>query len=102
MKDRFVIFTSWIELHWLALVVFMVCLMLGFVCVVFFSWSYGYWSNGLYGTKFEINSCWTGISSIVAGLGGIAALAKAGWTKYNTDSQFNTPNGKFKNGGEEI
>lgn len=42
------------------------------------------------GTKFELGSCWQGISVVVAGLGGIVALAKACWTKYGMDSKFNS------------
>jgi len=30
----------------------------------------------------------------LTGLGGVAALAKAAWTKYGTDSQFNSQQGK--------
>lgn len=58
-----------------------------------FSWLYGYWSNALCGTKFELNSCWSGITVVITGLGGVAALAKAAWTKYRTDSELNSPQG---------
>ena len=60
-----------------------------FLALVMLSWLYGYWSNGLYGTKFEINSCWQGLAGIVTGLGGLAAMA----AKYYVDSRYNSNNG---------
>jgi hypothetical protein len=93
LKNKFLIFCNWAQANWLALVIFMVVLMLSFLCLVLASWIIGYWCNALYGTKFELNFCWTGVGVVVTGLGGVAALAKAAWTKYGTDSQFNSPAG---------
>lgn len=93
MKEKILRFTNWAQANWLALVIFMIVLMLLFLCMVLASWLIGYWANALYNTKFELNSCWTGVGVVVTGLGGIAALAKAAWTKYGTDSQFNSPVG---------
>lgn len=90
MKNKILSFATWAQVNWLALVIFMIVLMLFFLCLVLTSWIIGYWSNALYGTKFELNSCWTGVGVVVTGLGGVAALAKAAWTKYGTDSQFNS------------
>lgn len=95
MKNKIVRFSKWAQANWLALVIFMVILMLLFVCAIMFSWLFGYWSNALHGTKFDLNSCWSGITVVITGLGGVAALAKAAWTKYNADSQYNTPPGSF-------
>jgi len=95
MKKKILIFANWAQANWLALIIFMVIVMLLFVCAIMFSWLYGYWSNALRGTKFELSSCWSGITVVITGLGGVAALAKAAWTKYNTDSQYNTPQGSF-------
>ena len=95
MKKRILEFAEWAQANWLALVIFMVILMLLFVCAIMFSWLFGYWSNALRGTKFDLNSCWSGITVVITGLGGVAALAKAAWTKYNADSQYNTPPGSY-------
>ena len=95
MKKRILKFAEWAQANWLALVIFMVILMLLFVCAIMFSWLFGYWSNALRGTKFDLNSCWSGITVVITGLGGVAALAKAAWTKYNADSQYNTPPGSY-------
>ena len=68
-----------------------------FLALVMLSWLYGYWSNGLWGTKFEINSCWQGLAGIVTGLGGLAAMA----AKYYVDSRYNSEFGKKPNKKED-
>lgn len=55
--------------------------------LVLSSWLYGYWSNGLYGTKFEIDSCWQGLSAGSVGLIGLF--------KWLVDSSKNSPIGEF-------
>ena len=94
MKNKLLKFAEWAENNWLIIIILMITLMLFFVCAIMFSWLYGYWSNALHGTKFELNSCWQGITAVVAGLGGVAALAKTAWTKYNIDSQYNSEQSK--------
>ena len=56
-----------------------------------------FWSNGLYGTHFEINSCWQGVSAVGAGIVTVVGLAKAAWTKYGLDSKYNSPEGQKPN-----
>ena len=60
MKDKIFRFSNWAQANWLALIIFMVIVMLLFVCLIMFSWLYGYWSNALYNTKFDLSSCWSG------------------------------------------
>lgn len=97
LKEKFVAACNWAQEYWLALVVFLTLIWMAFLCAVAASWIYGYWSNGLYCTKFELSSCWTGIAAILAGFASILALAKAAWTKYKTDSELNSPVGEFFN-----
>ena len=59
-----------------------------------FSWLYGYWSNALSGTHFELSSCWQGITVVGTGIAGIVGLGKACWTKYGMDSRYNSEQGK--------
>ena len=94
MKEKFLQFTAWAQRERLAIVIFMVMIALFFLCVVLVSWVLGYWLKALYGYNFELNSCWQGVSAVGAALGLIAALAKAAWTKYATDSQYNSETGK--------
>lgn len=87
---KIVQFGNWAEKNWLALVIMLSVIMMIFLCLILCSWLYGYWSNALHGTKFELMSCWSGVSAVAGGLAGIVGLAKAAWTKYGYDSRFNS------------
>lgn len=67
----------------------LICMGFGLLAaiLVLSSWLYGYWSNGLYGTRFEINSCWQGLSACGVGLIGLF--------KWLVDSSKNSPKGEF-------
>lgn len=67
----------------------LICMGFGLLAatVVLFSWLYGYWSNGLYHTHFEIASCWQGISACGMGLVGLF--------KWLVDSSKNSEQGVF-------
>lgn len=93
MKKKIVALGQWGQKHWLQLIIIMSILMMIFLCAVMVSWLVGYWANALYGMRFELSSCWSGISVVVTGMAGIVALAGACWTKYHTDSKFNSPSG---------
>jgi len=90
---KIVQFGHWAEKNWLALVIMLSVIMMSFLCLILCSWLYGYWSNALNGTKFELMSCWSGVSAVAGGLAGIVGLAKAAWTKYGMDSRFNSAPG---------
>ena len=66
-----------------------ICMIFGliFSTIIVMSWLYGYWSNGLYGTKFQIDSVWQGISASGVGLVGLF--------KWMIDSSKNSPIGEF-------
>lgn len=93
MRDKVQQFGNWAEAHWLALVIIMVTCMLGFLLLVLLSWLIGYWTNAIYHTSFELESCWSGVAAIGTGLGSVAALATAAWAKYHTDSKYNSDDG---------
>lgn len=67
----------------------LICMGFGLLAAILVlgSWLYGYWSNGLYGTKFEIDSCWQGLSACGVGLIGLF--------KWLVDSSKNSPEGEF-------
>lgn len=90
MKSFILKFSDWALANWLALVIFMTVFWMLLLVTVVGSWLWGYWSNGLHGTHFELASCWSGVAAILTGFASIAALAKAAWTKYGQDSQMNT------------
>lgn len=94
MKEDFMKFTTWAQENWLAVIIFLSVIMMLFLCTVMASWLYGYWSNALRGTRFDLGSCWQGITVVATGLAGIVWLGKAAWTKYATDSQYNSTPGQ--------
>lgn len=91
MKKNIMAMGQWGQKHWLELIIIMSIVMMIFLCAVMMSWLVGYWANALYGMHFELSSCWSGISVVITGMAGIVALAGACWTKYHTDSKFNSP-----------
>ncbi len=94
IKNKFLRFTNWAQKEWLAIVIFSVMVAMFFLYIVLISWVAGYWLKALYGMNFELNSCWQGVTAVGAALGLIAALAKAAWSKYSTDSQYNSKAGE--------
>jgi len=54
---------------------------------LFSLWMFAFLANGLYGYKFDLQSCWGGFSAI----GGAGVLAAV---KYCTDSWKNSPEGE--------
>ena len=95
IKTLILRFTTWAQANWLALIISMAVMMMFFLCLVMFSWIFGYWANALFAFKFELGSCWQGVSAVVTGIVGIVGVAKAAWTKYATDSQYNSEQGKY-------
>lgn len=93
MKDKIIVFGKWAEKHWLQIIIVMGVLMMIFLCAILTSWLIGYWANALYGMRFELNSCWSGVSAVAAGIVTIVGLAKAAWTKYGLDSKYNSVQG---------
>lgn len=88
-------FAEWTKHNFITMITILVCFMLCFLAIVMFSWLFGFWANAYIGKQvFELGSCWQGITVVVTGLGGVAALAKAGLNKYSTDSQYNSEEGK--------
>lgn len=59
---------------------------------LFSLWTFAFLANGLYGYKFDLQSCWGGFTAI-GGAGVLAAI------KYCTDSWKNSPEGEspYKN-----
>nr|DAX05855.1 MAG TPA: hypothetical protein [Caudoviricetes sp.] len=90
MKKTIISLGQWGQKHWLQLIIIMSILMMVFLFLVLLSWLFGYWSNALRGTHFELMSCWSGVTAVVGGFATIVGLGKACWTKYGYDSRFNS------------
>ena len=93
MKNKIVALGQWGQKHWLQLIIIMSIVMMIFLFLVLFSWLFGYWSNALRGTHFELMSCWSGVTAVAGGIATVVGLGKACWTKYGYDSRYNTPAG---------
>ena len=66
---------------------YMIQLFLLLIFFVFFSWSIGYYSNALFGTHFELQSCWAGLATV-------GSAGFIGMLKYLIDSWLNSEQGK--------
>lgn len=64
------------------------------VIALFIFWSIGYFANGLFGARFELNSVWAGVTAITA-------AGVVGITKYWTDSKHNSTPGQMPIGGND-
>ena len=71
------------------------------VIIILIAWMYGYIMNGEHGAKYELSSCWTGISVITA-------ITVVGFGKelmahvtYYVDSKFNTNQGEKPKIGDD-
>ena len=54
---------------------------------------YGYWSNGLWGTHFELSIGFSGIGMLISAVATLFGLAAASTARYKTDSQDNSTKG---------
>ena len=80
--DNMIIFLTRIKKN-----ITVICIAFGLFAAiaVLFSWLFGYWSNGLFNTHFQIESCWQGYTAMGIGLVGLL--------KWLIDSGLNTPKG---------
>lgn len=93
IRAKIVEFAAWAQPNWLAVIIIATIINLLMMFLILLSWFVGYWCNGLIGTKFELNSIWSGITVLGGTSATIFGLAKASWTKYKTDSEFNSEAG---------
>ena len=68
--------------------------MMFFLVVVLCCWLYAFWSNGLYGTKFDLGSCWQGLTVVATGLVTVAGFASKDYVKHWIDSKYNSKEGE--------
>ena len=93
MTTRLTAISDWLEEHWLAVAIITAIFWLIMLSLVLVSWFFGYWYNGLTSGKFDLGSCWQGITAVLAGIGTLISAGVMGWMKYNTFSQYNTISG---------
>ena len=74
---------NFIEKNWIIIIILAIILLL--LC-----WIIGYFSNGIYSTKFELSSVWQGILALSSG--GVIGISK-----FFIDSKYNSDSGKSPN-----
>ena len=79
-------------MNWLQRHMAVICIAVGaiFTLFVLVSWSIGYYANALYGYKFDLGSCWAGLSAI--------AISLVGILKWLMDSSKNSVQGDLPEG----
>jgi hypothetical protein len=76
--------------------------MITFIALVLFSWLFGYFANGLYSYKFDLQSCWGGLTAVITGIGSILTIAGVNLVHKYIDSKYNSELGQMpKDAGGE-
>ena len=94
IKKRFVSTTTWMRSHYDLCVISAGAMLLMWLFLLMLSFLIGFWSNGLFGTRFEIGACITGIGAIATGVGTLWVTAKGVMDKYRIDSELNSKQGE--------
>jgi len=76
-------------MDWLQKHIAVICMAFGLLTGIFIivSWGVGYYANALFGAKFDLASCWQGISAAGVGLVGLL--------KWLIDSGLNSDKNKI-------
>lgn len=90
MTTRLVKISEWLKDEWLSVVMWIALYWVIMLSLVIFSWLFGYWWNGITSGKFDLASCWQGITAVLAGIGTLISAGVLAWMRFNTNSRFNT------------
>lgn len=91
MERKLIDIFKWIKENQIGL---LLSAMMFFLVVVLCCWLYAFWSNGLYGTKFDLGSCWQGLTVVATGLVTVAGFASKDYVKHWIDSKYNSREGE--------
>ena len=92
LKDKIKDFFQFIRVRQIGI---MLTIMMIFLCFVMFSWGFAFWANGLIDTKFDLNSCWQGITVVATGLISVATFAAMPYIRYWISSKWNSDEGEL-------
>lgn len=93
-KEWVVDFGEWSKDNYMVLVYGAGVVLLPFLFVLAFSLIYGYWSNGLYGTHFELSVGFSGVTVLATAAATIYGIANQAAKQYSIDSELNSEHGK--------
>ena len=94
IKEHIVDFGEWSKDNYMVLVYGAGAILLPFLFVLAASLIYGYWSNGLYGTKFELTVGFSGVTVLATAAGTVYGIANQAAKQYRIDSELNSEEGK--------
>ena len=100
MKQRITEFGEWAEKNHMVLVYAAGALVLPLLFLLALSLLYGYWSNGLWGTHFELSVGFSGVTVLATAAATVYGIAKQANVKYRVDSELNSEPGKAPRGND--
>ena len=99
-KKRVTTFGHWAEDNYMLLVYAAGAMILPLLFILAFSLLYGYWSNGLWGTHFELSVGFSGVTVLATATATVYGIARQGNVKYDIDSKLNSEQGKAPTRGQ--
>ena len=93
-KSNILDMANWSKHHLGQLIILAGVIILFLVVCVLFSWFIGFYMNGFYGTKFDLNSVWQGLGACVTAISGLLTVAGVQLGKHYVDSRYNSQAGE--------
>jgi len=100
-KSNLLDMANWSKHHLGQLIILAGVIILFLVVCVLFSWFVGFYANGFYGFKFDLNSVWQGLGACVTAISGLLTVAGVQLGKHYVDSRYNSAAGEKPRGKTE-
>ena len=94
VKSKILDMANWSKHHLGQLIILCGVIILCLVVCVLLSWFIGYYCNGFYGMKFELNSVWQGLGACITAITGLLTMAGVQLGKHYVDSRYNSAAGE--------
>lgn len=79
--------SDWLEEHAQAIAIWIAIYWAVMLSLVMFCWFFGYWYNGITQGKFDLASCWQGITAVLGGFASAVSVGLMGWARFNTNAK---------------
>lgn len=94
VKGKVLDLANWSKHHLSQLIILAGVIILFLVVLVLFSWFVGFYANGFFNYKFELNSVWQGLGACVTAISGLLTVAGVQLGKHYVDSRYNSAAGE--------
>ena len=94
IKSNILELANWSKHHLGQLIILAGVIILFLVVLVLFSWFVGFYANGFWGMKFELNSVWQGLGACVTAISGLLTVSGVQLGKHYVDSRYNSAAGE--------